>query len=448
MLELLAARAFDAEPGFAEKQLRWALVFDRHGVFLDVVELGDVGRKGNKGQMFPHCPEFDRPYMQSGGKSEFLWGAASIVALHAADPSDEKLRLRHRHFVELLHKAAEAMPELGAVAQSLDDDNVLAKVRGRLDELKVKSTDKVTLRVGDVFPLESEQWHDWWRQTYRAASVSGRGTTVGKKTQGRRKMVCFATGKVTAPLETHPKIEGLAGVGGLATGDVLVGMDKDAFGSYFLEQSANAAVAPDAAFRYRAALNELIRTSSRKLAGALVVHWFKNKVEVADDPLAWLEDPPEVVESSARKAANDLLESIAAGKRPDLGANRYYALTLSGMSGRVMVRDWLEGQFAELVQNIGLWFDDLSIVSRDGDGLARDPRFTAVLGATVRELGDLAPPFVAKMWRVAVRAEPIPQAALAMALGRFKADIVGKDKTFNHARLGLMKAYHVRKARI
>ena len=55
-------------------------------------------------------------------------------------------------------------------------------------------------------------------------------------------MVCLLTGLPAKPLPTHPKITGLSGVGGLAMGDVMVGFDKAAFGSYGLDQSANAAM--------------------------------------------------------------------------------------------------------------------------------------------------------------------------------------------------------------
>jgi CRISPR-associated protein Csd1 len=453
MLELLAKRAVGTEPGFAEQQIRWGIAFDRRGKFLDIVELGDAGQRGNRGQSFACCPEFDRRYMQRGGKSEFLWGPASVVALHADEPEDEGLSARHEHFVALLKSAAKSMPELGPVAQALEDDGVLAKVRKLLTDRRARPTDRATLRVGDEFPIESKDWHEWWRTTYTASSAPSRGGSVRQQPKGQRKMVCLATGEIVEPMDTHPKIKGLVGVGGQGMGDVLVGMDKDAFTSYFLEQSANAAVSREAAYRYRAALNDLIRRNSRKLAGALVVHWFKEKVRIAEDPLAWLEEPPAAEEGCASKVARDLLDSIAAGRRADLGINRYYALTLSGMSGRVMVRDWMEGQFKDLAGNIARWFDDLSVTSREGGGLARDPKFMAVLGATVRELDVLPPPFVAKMWRVAVRCEPIPRAALVMALSRFKADILDREKIekhmeFNHARMGLMKAYHIRKTRV
>src|SRR5439155_25701132 len=133
------------------------------------------------------------------------------------------------------------------------------------------------------------------------------------------------------------------------------------------------------------------------------------------------------------------------GARADLGDNRYYALTFSGASGRVMVRDWMEGRFEDLVRNIDAWFSDLAIVARDGEGHAREPKFMAVCGALVRELKDLPAPSAATLWKMAVQRLPIAQSLMAQALARFRADIVDKDQpAFNHARVGLIKAYFVR----
>uniref|UniRef100_A0A7C4CEI1 Type I-C CRISPR-associated protein Cas8c/Csd1 n=1 Tax=candidate division WOR-3 bacterium TaxID=2052148 RepID=A0A7C4CEI1_UNCW3 len=438
MLELLTRRAAEATPGFAAKQIRWVIAFSGQGVFLGVTELGEVGQRRNRGQTFSLCPEFSRQFKQRGGKSEFLWDAAKVVTLHSDDLDDEKLKASHQHFVALLQDASRAVPELATVARALSDDSVLKQVRERMQAEGVKPNDRVTLSIDGRFPLESGDWHDWWRETYQASIGAG---------AGGRKMVCFATGSVVEPLDKHPEIEGLAGVGGQGMGGVLVGMNKDAFQSYFLERSTNAAVSLEAAYRYRAALNELIRDNSQKLAGALVVHWFKHTVAPEDDPLAWLTAGGDEAELTARNRASELLQSIRDGRRTDLAGNYYYALTLSGAGGRVMVRDWMEGQFEELASNITCWFEDLAIVHQKGGRIAQDPKFMAVLGATVRELRDLPPPFVAKMWRVAVRGEPIPQAALAQAFVRVKVGIISHER-FDHARMGLLKAYFVRQDRI
>ncbi len=449
MLELLAEYAHRNElpgPGFMPKTVRWAIVCDANGRFQEVVELGDVGQPRNRGQAFPRCPDLSEAEIKSGGvvRSHFLVDAAQVVALYGEEAADARVMAKHQFFVDLLSQASEAEPGLSAAARLLADDKALDSVRRRFKEHQVRPTEKVTLCIDGAFPVKSDAWHTWWQSFRQRIAPEGH--------LGERTMVCLVTGKPVRPPTTHPKVVGLNDVGGLSMGTVLVGFDKDSFGSYGLKQSENAAVSEAAAYDYRAALNELIANHSRRLAGAKVVHWFKAKVKDEEDPLAWLEEPPEVEERAAQHLARELLESIANGKRQGLPDNYYYALTLSGAGGRVMVRDWMEGPFEELVANIGHWFDDLSIVHRDGGRLAPDPAFRFVLRSTVFGRTDrdkdknLPSPFVAKMWRVAVRREPIPQTAMAKALARTKVDIIG-DEPFSHARMGLMKAYHTRSSR-
>ncbi|TKJ40969.1 type I-C CRISPR-associated protein Cas8c/Csd1 [candidate division TA06 bacterium B3_TA06] len=435
MLEQLVKYAGPTKPGFAPKDVRWAIVCDKQSKFLGVLELGDASLKKNPGRTFSTCPELDQNVKQAGGKSDFLVDTAEIVALYGSKATDEKIKVKHDYFVKLLQNAGKVMPELRKLANLLDDSKAMLKIQTRLQDLKVKPNEKVTFKIGDAFPVESEAWHEWW-QEFRKREVA--------KTSHGNVMRCFVTGNLVKPKEVHPKIKGLSDVGGRSSGDVLIGFDKDAFRSYGLQQSANAAVSEEAASAYRAALNDLIKNYGKRLAGAKVVHWFKEKVPEEDNPLTWLEQGAEAEELIAQDKARKLLDSIQSGKRPKLADNHYYALTLSGASGRVMVRDWMEGQFEELVGNVCAWFDDLSIVHRYGGTLAKSPKFLAVLGATVRELDDLPAPFVSKMWRVAVRGEPIPQFALAQTLARVKVDII-QDQPFNHARMGLMKAYHLRK---
>jgi CRISPR-associated protein Csd1 len=130
----------------------------------------------------------------------------------------------------------------------------------------------------------------------------------------------------------------------------------------------------ESAQQYADGLNDLIRNHSRKLANTLVVHWFKEKVAREDDPLEWLSgfESQEQTEAAAQAAARRLLDAIRSGERASLGDNHSYALTLSGASGRVMVRDWMEGPFEDLVRNVEAWFSDLAMVARDGNGLTQN----------------------------------------------------------------------------
>lgn len=445
----------DSEPGFKTREVRWLVKLDKQGQLQGVLPLGD----GKRGQMLPRCPDMHN--MNAGGRAHFLVESAQTVALLFKANEDEKkiasAEERHRYFVGLARKAAHDIESLRALTQVLDRPEYIAALRDALAEKKAKPTDWLGWQIDDRDPREDAAVQAWWR-AWRLAD-KGVDAEPGKAAKAQAAMRCFLTGELTEPLPTHPKISGLSGVGGLGMGDVMVGFDKAAFGSFGLNQSANAAMAATAAQQYADGLNDLIRNHSRKLANALVVHWFKDSVPESDDPLDWLEgtQTDAQVAASAQARARDLLDAIRSGSRPELGQNRYYAMTLSGASGRVMVRDWMEGAFEDLVRNVGAWFADLEIVAAHGMASARDPKFFELCLALIRNdrsksindnLKKLPAAVSATLWKAAIQHLPIPQPVLAMALAQFRSERFTPDdqnrEVFNHARMGLIKAYFVR----
>ncbi len=465
MLDLLLRYAKDhgliTEPGFKPKRARWAIVFNTSGRLQGVNELGDPGARKNPGRQFNCCPDLTQPEMRAGGDGcrHFLLDSAQVVSLFGIERLEnddlEKAKAKHEYFVNLLREAREAVPELPEIADSLSDVNLIDEINAELAKSKAKPTDGVTIALANPlrFIVDSHAWHEWWRGFRRSLGASDEPSSPGTKRKANdTRMLCLATGELVEPAATHFKIEGLSDVGGLAMGDALISFKQDSFRSYGLEQSANAAMSEEAASTYRAALNQLLREHSRKLAGVKIVHWFAGEELVApqDDPFEMLNDPsaPDgdgkqdpATEAVAQSRAGRLLDSIRAGQRPDLLRHRFYALSLSANSGRVVIRDWMEGQFEELAAKIAAWFGDLAIVHRGGSGLAPPPKFLAVVGAIVRELADAPAPLVAKLWRVGVRGEAIPDAVVAQALGRVKVDVVDPNSVPNHARYGLLKAY-------
>ncbi len=434
----------DSEPGFKTREVRWRIDLTTSGELIAVLPLGH----GKRGQMLARCPDMHN--MNAGGRAHFLIESAqTAVLLLKPNEGAKKIasaKLRHDYFVTLLDTSSAELTKMAGLVAALRDEATRNTIRGALAENKAKPTDWVAWRVGDFDPRTDDATQTWWRR-WRANDISAAAKPGKPVKPTRSDALCFLTGEAVQPLATHPKISGLSGVGGLGMGDVMVGFDKAAFSSFGFDQSANAAMSAPAAQLYADGLNDLIRNHSRKLAGALVIHWFKEQIAEDDDPLTWLDgmESDEQTEAAAQSRARMLLDAIKSGKRADLGDNRYYAMTLSGASGRVMVRDWMEGRFEELVRNVEAWFADLQIVARDGDGLARDPKFMAVAGALVRELKDLPAPTAATLWKSAVARQPIPRPLMTQALARFRTDLVDKDQpAFNHARMGLIKAYFVR----
>lgn len=434
-----------SEPGFRTREVRWRIELSANGRFLGVVPLGD----GKRGEDLPKCP--DMHGMNAGGKSHLLIETTQTVALlfkpNESPATIERATERHTYFAELLREASQAVPSLGAVVRVLNDDAQFTRLRDALGAASAKPTDWMAWSVDGADPRDDALLQEWWR-TWRRNDLSSRTHEIaGIRAKADPMMLCLITGGPVQPLATHPKIGGLSGVGGIGSGDVVVGFDKASYRSFGLEQSANAAMSAEAAQKYVDGLNDLVRNHSRRLGNSLVVHWYARQVPVEDDPLAFLYglESAEQAEAAALGAARRLLDSIRTGERPDLGENRYFALTLSGASGRVMVRDWMEGRFEDLARNVISWFSDLAIVARDGSCLAPDPKFMAACGALVRDLDDLPAPTIGAVWKAAVLSLPIPRQLLAQALGRFRADLVDKDSpALNHARMSLIKAYFVR----
>lgn len=447
LLDYAAREGLVIEPGFQRKNVRWALDFTHDGRFLAVLPLGIVGQRGPEGRTL-RCPHLSLPEIKRGGSGcrHFLVDNAEVVAQYsekALSPKQaEKLEAKHAYFVDLLLQAGEALgnePLLHA-ARTLVEEQQVAQMRTALAEAKVKATDNVTLMLDGELLVQSDTWHAWWR-TLRSSLAPEPKRTRGKIVAPIQR-IDLLTGELVEPAATHPKVKHLSDVGGLAMGDALASFKQDSFRSYGLEQSANAAMSEATAALYTGALNHLLETRSHRLSHLKVAYWYRDEVPRDADPLALLQVPPLPEEGEADSAESALLKklrSIETAEDVSLDRNRYYALSLSANSGRVVVRDWLEGPFAELVTNVRVWFEDLSIVRRDGQGLAPPPKLFAVLGALVRDLGDLTQPTIASLWRAALRNEPLAHQFLAQALERVRVDLI-QDNVFSHARFGLLKA--------
>ncbi|MGB9690427.1 type I-C CRISPR-associated protein Cas8c/Csd1, partial [Thermogutta sp.] len=204
--------------------------------------------------------------------------------------------------------------------------------------------------------------------------------------------------------------------------------------------------------------------------GAKVAYWYSGSVpeelDPAQDILGELAEAPARKTKSkqgvsaqetyqAESRAAKALDAIRTGERPDLENLRYYAITLSANKGRVIVRDWMEGNFRELVENVNAWFDDLSIVGQFGKGIIKSFKLVKLLEATAREPSDVQAPVAAALWRCALKRMPIPYEVMAQTLKRVHVDIVTTDKdkkslnsNLNHNRFALLKAFTIRCERV
>lgn len=455
VLDHAQKQGWTSEPGFSRKNVRWAIHVAVDGTFVGFTSLGD----GKDGINLDRCPHLTQGQMVSGGetRSQFLIESLQTVLQHCKDDitdgDREKMQRKQTYFQRLLTDAAEAAPELQGAARFMADESQrsLALDKVRSSSPRPKPTDSVTFFMEGMLAPQTTGWHPGWQRF--VAGLVAQSVKAPKQRSGKTGTVpeadamrCVLTADLIKPAKTHgAKIRGLAGVGGLGTGDVMAGFDKAAFQSYGLDDSRNAATSDEMATAYAEALSRLIAENSVKIGDAIAVYWFSNELPKEDDPIALALAASAVVGASGDggHAARRVLESAKKGTPEGALANEYHLLILSGAAGRVMVRHYAVGRLEELADAVCGWFEDLAIVHRDGGMLAPAPKFMAVVGGLFRELKEAPARFIVPLWLSAIHQHRIPREAMSKALLRIRIDIVN-DTSANHARMGLLKAFHIR----
>ena len=464
------------KPGFKSKFVRWAIICNKDGQYQNIQPIGD----DNSGLLFKSVPHLEQPELKRGGKGcrHFLVDTLEVVTRYNGKPDPFASSEKHQFFIDLLKQASKTLPLLGLIATTMEDEETIKSIVQRLSEQNAAKNDKVTFGIiedGIFFLTNSNSWHNWW-QIFRNDLLA----------PSEDELLCFASGHLVQPAMTHPVVSGLRRYGGQPSGDRLSSYKQESFHSYNLNQSQNASVSDNAAWAYRAALDDLIETTSQELVGSTAIHWYagQTKVEKQEDPmgllddssdLSWLDDlsSEEDKERDALYRAKVFLRTLESGTKPrfnELDKYRYYSMILSANSGRVVARDWVEGQFGELAESIVDWYQTLEITNISGNHSAKSPKIERVITCLLPSLKrgqkytDWIKPIGGErlqLWRSAISKEyPFPPKVLSrlvplhqafMLSGDFKDTLDeqspnrGRNLSLLYTRMGLLKAYHTRK---
>lgn len=357
--------------GYANKTVKAYILLYEDGRFQDI-EMGTDDA----------IPAPDIGSLANGkDKSNVLLEKRSVVI-----PEEETAK--SRFFLDALKSGGEWEPMLRLCAKALEEKETNAAIRARLDEKKIKASERISFKVGRKSILESRAVQDWWkafRQQFRKADTEAMS-------------VCLITGEPTVPTATTTPITGLQAVGGHARGDALICFDKNAFCSYGLKKAANAPVSEEAFAAVKAALDKLLKDAP-VLAGMKFVHWYDRDIpediiktcieyseaeedEDEDEELSELEQAIERAnaENAAQQRANEVVNSVKSGvQTTDLKDVSYYILMLSGVSGRVMIRRYERGSYLVLQEKLTQWYDDLKLTNSWGTGALKPCKLTARL---------------------------------------------------------------------
>lgn len=441
---------------FSAKAVRWIIDLDAAGHYMGVID-----RTGDERDidLDLSCPRI-LGAKTGGGMAEFLVDGMTAIFGYESEPEPKKKRtakqeedrqknnaLKHKNFWDQIQAAAAAtnhpglmalktfcqklaasdatLLRYGKPADAKDDANSTWWINVAGEEKKL-GAENFTFRVNGELLIENESIREWWRKLYASSIENGSIPKNGKCPvtdstcksncgNGRCKLstgLCLVTGdKFTnaqaLAIRHNPKITGIPNTG---AGGALVSFDKPAFTSYGFGKSLNSPVAEDVAVAYCTALNHLIEKETTSLRiGQTVLCFWAEQTEAAGGRFAQLLNKPRP--ETVRK----FLVSPWVGIERDLAKkDTFLAVTLTGNSGRVVVRHWLQQTLMQATENFQKWFTDLEIHVPPKPLTTKKTKKTDkqteyhplsvywLANTTVREAKDLAPNVPAQLYRAAL----------------------------------------------
>jgi CRISPR-associated protein Csd1 len=466
LYQLAKAEHLTEDPDFEWKPLAWLLMVGEDGSLLGLhgthtIPPSEAGKKKPR----PRPANYEVPReagRTSGDRALFLFDKAEYAL--GLDPETDPAKRREpekldARFALFRQRAEECLAATG-------DEGVRAVCRF-LDRLG-RGEIAVTLPEGcagndlfgfvyapdvDQLVTSRPRVRDFWRSL--RALPEDDGTSL---------QLCLVSGRLAPRAATVPLIKNVPG--GSTSGVALVSFNSNAFESYGWAGNDNAHISRPAAEACSTALNRLLHPAfpdplqpgqtlaSRHLrlsADTAVCFW--ERTPAADDLASQLIGLLEANADSVRALYRSLWTGVAAGIDD---ASAFYALTLSGAQGRLILRDWLESPVREVAAHLAEHFRDLAIVRNTPPPKDRPFPPALPLRVLLRSLAvrgedkNIPAPLAGQLIHAALTGIPYPVSILQRALGRARAEI-GRtdwpDLDRGDARAALIKAVLNRRRR-
>lgn len=425
-----------APMGFSTEKISFCLVIDDKGNLQHVSDL----RSGDEGK--PRAIPMIVP--DRGGRSGkllkpyFLWDNTGYVLGADSKGKADRSREAFEAFTEFHQKMAELIDDDGlhAVCKFLSKWKPAdaASVIGKFAEWEDVQDTNV------IFQLKNARQY-----VHQSAAVKkGWLKFIGSDTDIVRGL-CLVSGQDAPLARLHPAIQGVAGA--QSVGAAIVSFNLDAFTSYGKEQSFNAPVSSDIAFKYTTALNHLLSGRSRRvqLADATVIWWADKATEFEDAFGNVLSGVPDAEDTATNDRVKEFLTRLKSGisakeiKNADVP---FYVLGLSPNAARISIRLWLQSTVGELYRQLKRHLDDLEIVPGRFDD-PFPPSLRDILRETARDADGIPAPLSAGLTRAAITGGMYPDALFTSVLRRIRT-----DRTLRYRRAAILKACLLRRWRV
>lgn len=264
---------------------------------------------------------------------------------------------------------------------------------------------------------------------------------------------CLVTGEKAPISLLHPSIKGV--VGAQPAGASIVSFNDDAYISYDKKQSYNAPVSIAATFAYTTALNYLLASKKNRLqiGDTTTVFWADREEE--ENLIAAFFDPPveeakddNTIDYASTQKIRDILMQLREGKKPVNAEidekTQFCILGLAPNAARISIRYYYEGEFGTLMTNVGWHYADMAVI------LPKDYRFPLpAIWRILRETAtqgkseNIPSVLTGGLMRAVLSGTAYPRSLYTAIITRIRA-----DRNINPIRVGILKAYLIRQARI
>ena len=421
-------------PGYSNKTIKAYVSLSKKGEFLGII-LGD--------DTPVLCPDIGS---LANGKEKCnpIVEKRSVIFKDLLDQED-KTKVKRNFYYQVLKDGSNRIPEFEVCVKMAEDEKTLLLVTEALNENKIKGSDRISFIVDGQKIVQARCLKEWW-DTYRKKFFD-----IEKK----ERALCLITGEETVPMETVPPVNGLAVVGGHARGDALICFDKSAFCSYDQKKSVNAPVSENAFFAVKAALDHLLEHAP-VLANMKFVHWYEQNIEDNSDPIlranflgitmAENVDVEEDISEDDRTReariaeiqASKLVKSVTTGEKIPSLSNQYTICLLSGVNGRVMIRQYERGSYVKLQKNIALWDEQLELKDLNGIQNEKSKKLNARLLCLLKKqnsdskiwerVGKELPEITQAIIGAIINGTPLPDVVAVRSLAYIRSQMLEKEE--------------------
>ena len=421
-------------PGYSNKTIKAYVSLSKKGEFLGII-LGD--------DTPVLCPDIGS---LANGKEKCnpIVEKRSVIFKDLLDQED-KTKVKRNFYYQVLKDGSDRISEFEVCVKMAEDEKTLLLVAEALNENKIKGSDRISFIVDGKKIVQAKCLKEWW-DTYRKKFFD-----IEKK----ERALCLITGEETVPMETVPPVNGLAVVGGHARGDALICFDKSAFCSYDQKKSVNAPVSENAFFAVKAALDHLLEHAP-VLANMKFVHWYEQNIEDNSDPIlranflgitmAENVDVEEDISEDDRTReariaeiqASKLVKSVTTGEKIPSLSNQYTICLLSGVNGRVMIRQYERGSYEELQKNVALWNEQLELKDLNGIQNEKSKKLNARLLCLLKKqnsdskiwerVGKELPEITQAIIGAIINGTPLPDVVAVRSLAYIRSQMLEKEE--------------------